>query len=107
LSPLRTPFSHSLRSARASSRRRRAFARLYQELHEDFDPAAAPHRAQRWLAAIDNEQLSILCAKHQHGEETWLPMPLAESLAPDAASADPDQPFRHPIEWGAFPYLGR
>lgn len=82
-------------------------ARLYKELRDGLEPAAALHRAQRWLAAIDNRQLSALCARRQHGGETWLPIPLAESLAPDVASADSDQPFRHPADWGAFTYLGR
>ena len=82
-------------------------ARLYKALRDGFEPAAALHRAQRWLATIDNEQLSTLCARRLHGEETWLPAALAEYLAPDVTSADSDQPFRHPIDWGAFTYLGR
>lgn len=82
-------------------------ARLYKALRDGLEPAAALHRAQRWLAAIDNERLAILCTRRQHGQETWLPAALAQSLAPDVTSADSDQPFRHPIDWGAFTYLGR
>jgi hypothetical protein len=82
-------------------------ARLYKELHEGLEAAAALHRAQRWLATIDNRQLSSLCKRRQGSEETWLPILLAESLVPDVPSADSDQPFRHPADWGAFTYLGR
>ncbi len=82
-------------------------SRLYKALREGLEPAAALQHAQQWLAAIDNEQMSALCTRRQHGEETWLPAALAESLAPEVASADSDQPFRHPIDWAAFTYLGR
>lgn len=81
-------------------------SRLYKALRDGLEPAAALHHAQQWLATTDNEQLSTLCARRQRGEETWLPAALAESLAPEVASADSDQPFRHPIDWGAFTYLG-
>ena len=82
-------------------------SRLYKALRDGIEPAAALHHAQQWLATTGNEQLSTLCTRRQRGEETWLPAALAESLAPEVASADSDQPFRHPIDWGAFTYLGR
>lgn len=82
-------------------------SRLYKALRDGLEPAAALHHAQQWLATTSNKQLSVLCTRRQRGEETWLPPALAESLAPEVASADSDQPFRHPVDWGPFTYLGR
>jgi len=85
-------------------------ARLYAELAVRHHPATALRQAQLWLANLDNEHLSQLCADRltrSAGTAEWLPEAIASALRAHANAADPaDHPFRHAADWGAFTYLG-
>jgi hypothetical protein len=85
-------------------------ARLYEQLRESHEPAAALRRAQRWLAGVDNAALARLCAescRQVRDDEVWMPALVARQLGPAVAAAEPaTRPFHHPADWGAFSYLG-
>lgn len=75
--------------------------RLYAELSVTPDPATALHRAQRWLSRATTAELLE--------DVATTPTPLAFITAITRIAKDTDsaaRPFEHPLDWGAFTYLG-
>jgi CHAT domain-containing protein len=86
-------------------------ARLYHELADGREPADALRLAQLWVRDVDNAALVSLATAasvdNLHHAADWLPKGLAVRLTALLGDADPaDRPFRHPVDWAAFTYLG-
>lgn len=88
--------------------------RFYQELSHTSDPAQALRVAQTWLRNVDNTGLLAWSGDADRergdaddGKPRGVPAALAVHLARRLRDADPaEQPFRHPVDWAAFTYLG-
>jgi CHAT domain-containing protein len=82
-------------------------ARLYRELTTRHEPAHALRLAQTWTRDVDNAALSAIAGPGAPDEAGWLPAGLAARIVAETNDADPAvRPFRHPVDWAAFTYLG-
>ena len=69
--------------------------------------AHALRLAQTWTRDVDNAALSAIAGPGAPDEAGWLPAGLAARIVAETNDADPAvRPFRHPVDWAAFTYLG-